>query len=508
MNIKNSIVLTVCIFSATALVLYLKDNIRDITDILPSSIPSSLDVLKPIDSKSFTIKMDETGFRPQDIEIKQGDTVVFENTGKKPHWPASNIHPSHQIFPEFDPKKEILSEEKWSFTFYKKGEWRFHDHLDPQFSGSIQVQENKKIEDSDANTEVSGEKMTTPENPKNVDAMLAQVNMMQIAKKDDELRIWLKRAGAKKVMDKLLKDSDGGATVDCHQESHAVGRIGYELYGPSVFLDGTAACHSGYYHGAMETFLKEKGTQNLAESVAEVCNKFPTSFGIFECLHGVGHGVVAYQDYDLPKALETCGMLKTDYDRNSCYGGTFMENVVAAQGMGAIVGHGTKWANNIEPHFPCNKINQEFNIQYQCYQMQTSWMLTIYGYDFAKVALECLKARADMILVCFKSFGRDAAGHTLRNPQKIVELCAKVPHETADYYEQCIIGAVNVIIDFWGDGLKQQATDLCKLVDGKGKKICYSTIAWRINDIFTAKESKKYVCETFEDGYRNLCTVN
>lgn len=476
---------------------------------MSDTVPSPFDVLKPSESptgKVVAIAMNENGFVPKDVEIMQGDTVVFENTGKKPHWPASNIHPSHQIFPEFDPNKGIPAGEKWSFTFYKAGEWRFHDHLDPEFSGSVRVNGDQNAGKA---VYISREtpKMTAPENIKNADVMLASANMMQIAKNDDELRVWLKRAGAKKVMDKLLKDSGGGATVDCHQESHAVGRIGYELYGSSVFLDGTAACHSGYYHGAMETFLKEKGTIHLAKSVAEICNKFPTSFGVFECLHGVGHGVVAYKDYDLPQALETCEQLETDYDRNSCYGGAFMENVVAAQGMGATKGHETKWANKVDPLFPCNGISQDYNIQYQCYQMQTSWMLTIYGYNFSKVVSECLKARLDMVSVCFKSYGRDAAGHTLRNPQKIVELCAKVSREK-NYYEECVVGAVNVIIDFWGGGLKAQATDLCKVVEESGKKICYSTVAWRLNDIFSSAGDKQYVCGTFEEGYESLCKVN
>lgn len=39
------------------------------------------------------------------------------------------------------------------------------------------------------------------------------------------------------------------------------------------------------------------------------------------------------------------------------------------------------------------------------------------------------------------------AGQSLRDPQKTVALCAKV---TGKYYNDCITGAVNIIIDFWG----------------------------------------------------------
>src|SRR5690348_17056124 len=86
-----------------------------------------------------TIHMDEKGFSSTDITIKQGEKVEFENTGKKDHWPASNIHPTHTVYSEFDPKRGIKPGETWSFVFEKEGAWRFHDHLFPQFTGTITV---------------------------------------------------------------------------------------------------------------------------------------------------------------------------------------------------------------------------------------------------------------------------------------------------------------------------------------------------------------------------------
>ncbi|MBI3534068.1 MAG: hypothetical protein HY072_01075 [Deltaproteobacteria bacterium] len=453
-------------------------------------------------SRETVIKMTDNGFIPKDIIIQQGNTVTFENVGNNKHWPASNIHPTHQIYHEFDSKHGILSGERWSFTFNKAGEWRMHDHLYPEFSGFIVVNV-KKGEKTTSMVEVK--RLKNPVVSKNIDIMLLEVNMMKIAKDDNDLRTWLKLAGAKKIMDKVLTDAGGGSVVDCHRESHAVGRIAYELYGPTVFQYGSAACHSGYYHGAMETFLKEKGTQDLSRKIMEICNSFPTSFGVFECLHGVGHGVMAYQDYDLPKSLKVCGTLETSYQQSSCYGGVFMENVVAGQGVGAVKGHDTKWVNRQDPSFPCNAIDQDYTVQYQCYQMQTSWMLTIGGQNFDKVSSECLNIRSDMVSVCYKSLGRDAAGNTLRNPQKIIEICGKVPQKE-DYYNQCISGAVNVIIDFWGESLKNQASDLCKLVPREsGKSTCYSVLASRLQDIFRQFSEREAVCSTFEASYRNLC---
>jgi len=331
--------------------------------------------------------------------------------------------------------------------------------------------------------------------------------MFSVVKNHDQLGDLLSNVRPKYAMEKLLKDSGGGSTIDCHQQAHAMGRVAYELYGALAFKDGTSACHSGYYHGAMEVLLKEHGTLHLAKTIQDICSSFATSFGQFECLHGVGHGLMAFADYDLPRALDTCGLLGTDYDKSSCYGGAFMENVVAGQGTGALADHQTQWVNRKDALFPCNNISQDYNIQYQCYQMQTSWMLTIYNYDFDRVRQECMKAPKNMLAVCFKSYGRDAAGNSLRDPQKIINICNNVV-DNNEYYDQCIIGALNVIVDFWGDGLSDQASQLCKLTTQHEKIFCYNVLNSRLHDVFQTPAQRATICNSFESQYQYICKQN
>ncbi len=78
-------------------------------------------------------------YTPSDLDIKVGDTVEFQNKSDKPFWPASNIHPTHGIYPDFDPKDAVMGGENWSFTFDKAGNWRYHDHLYPYMVGVITV---------------------------------------------------------------------------------------------------------------------------------------------------------------------------------------------------------------------------------------------------------------------------------------------------------------------------------------------------------------------------------
>ena len=111
-----------------------------------------------------------------------------------------------------------------------------------------------------------------------------------------------------------------------------------------------------------------------------------------------------------------------------------------------------------------------------------------------------------MIPVCFKSFGRDAAGHTLRNPVRMLELCDKTP-KSSDYFNQCIIGGLNVIVDFWGARLENKASEFCKIVPEYSKQTCYSTLSGRLMDVFRTSAERKPICDTFEQKYQTLCAT-
>ena len=92
-------------------------------------------------SSSTQVEVANTSFSPQSLKIKKNETVTWMNKSDEPIWPASNIHPTHQILPEFDPKRPIKSQDSWSFTFEKIGVWRYHDHLAPQKTGMVEVVE-------------------------------------------------------------------------------------------------------------------------------------------------------------------------------------------------------------------------------------------------------------------------------------------------------------------------------------------------------------------------------
>ena len=89
-----------------------------------------------------TVNLKDVSFDPPSLDIKQCTKVTFKNVDVKEHWPASDFHPTHGIYPEFDPLKGVEAQGEWSFIFDRLGSWKYHDHLNPQVHGVVNVEKN------------------------------------------------------------------------------------------------------------------------------------------------------------------------------------------------------------------------------------------------------------------------------------------------------------------------------------------------------------------------------
>lgn len=93
----------------------------------------------PSEDGTYHMVLEENGYNPKQLVIPKGSTVVFSTTRGRFHWPASNLHPNHEIYSEFDPKEPVPPEEAWSFTFDRAGSWNLHDHLRSYYRARIEV---------------------------------------------------------------------------------------------------------------------------------------------------------------------------------------------------------------------------------------------------------------------------------------------------------------------------------------------------------------------------------
>ena len=92
------------------------------------------------DAATHVVSYTESGFDPTSLEIHLGDTVRWVNQGDKLMWVASDIHPTHKLFPEFDHKRAVGSGSFYEFTFEKLGDWTYHNHVSANHLGTITVE--------------------------------------------------------------------------------------------------------------------------------------------------------------------------------------------------------------------------------------------------------------------------------------------------------------------------------------------------------------------------------
>jgi plastocyanin len=100
------------------------------------------------------VEMNGNSFSPEILKINVGETVQFKSVGSRPMWPATNLHPTHELYPGssinkcnsndkeniFDSCGGVNIGRTFSFTFTETGEWSYHDHTRPSIKGTIIVE--------------------------------------------------------------------------------------------------------------------------------------------------------------------------------------------------------------------------------------------------------------------------------------------------------------------------------------------------------------------------------
>ena len=310
----------------------------------------------------------------------------------------------------------------------------------------------------------------------------------------------VKKFGPKKTVQ--LLNNLSAKFGSCHATAHQAGRYAYEIYNEESFKLCSGECHSGCYHGATEAYFKDHGTANLSENLNLLCSSELNGFFAHQCIHGIGHGLMAWTNYDLPEALKSCNLLSQRQD--SCWTGVFMENIVGGLSKtdidkGGDFDHFTKYLND-DPQYPCAIVEDKYKPS--CYFLQTSRMMQLFRSDFKKIAEACLKTEKPYQQSCFDSMGRDVGGVHPHNAKGSITACANAPKGT--YRLGCLMGAVQD--SMWDPTGQDDALTFCKLLTGKEEKdACYNTIFSRAKEIFTSVDDLKKFCSKSENQYQDKC---
>jgi len=317
--------------------------------------------------------------------------------------------------------------------------------------------------------------------------------------------------------------------TDMHLLGHVVGDVLYKQQG----VKGISVCTQNFRNACSHTIVvglfMDKGETALSE-IIDACRQAPGGIGAYGlCFHGLGHGILAYTDYDLRKAIEICektGDIK-NHNREpvECISGTVME----------IIGGGfhdrrlweeqsKKYLTSDNPLSPCDSGFMPDVARSQCYVYLTPRLFKLAGANLARPTPEDFKKAFPLCNQisnttnrnsCYGGFGKEfvvlAKGRDIRNIEqmsdielgKIYEWCMLA--DTKEGGIACILYATNSI--FWGGENKPNvAIKFCSLIKEKDtNQVCFSNLIGAFGFYIKDKDYREKFCKELPNLYHEEC---
>ena len=321
-----------------------------------------------------------------------------------------------------------------------------------------------------------------------------------------------------------------------HDYSHV---IGISAWTPDkdvgqVYLQCNELYQSGCYHGVIQAFFGYYGTDSAR--VVALCHDTrdiaSNGFLRFQCVHGIGHGLVQTYSMNLPHALAGCDMLGNAWDSESCYGGAFMEFIVGGRGQShhphttpkaagdsaggaepAGMDHGAmdhaRMVADTWPAFaarrpsdllyPCSVLGDRY--QRACYQMQAGLVAEVTGLDFARIAAVCDTAPEAWRRACYQGIGTYVSGVTVRDPVESIRMCSL---GSPRYRPWCFVGLVKNFIDVTAN--TDDGVVLCKRLGPEDiATSCYVAVGEEAAVLYPAMDRREAACAKSESKYQEAC---
>jgi hypothetical protein len=284
------------------------------------------------------------------------------------------------------------------------------------------------------------------------------------------------------ILERLQRERRVDLSVNDHDLAHAVGRETAKNFGsnfesfdlcPTIFNYG---CPHGFFEYVLaRTDTPKEAASSVCETVGGQKNRLLISG--FTCYHGVGHGVMMAEAYDLKASLATCNTLSTPQAAEGCWQGVFMENVNA--GMTDRARRGVFSAQT--PLAPCNTVDERY--KRQCYINHAGWLMRVAQHRVERASGYCLEAAASYRSTCMQSIGlmvtnpvwqATLSPNAGKRPQSAIawELCSRFPSAGRT---DCVTAGVDNLANFDQLNPTRQAA-FCAEVAAALRTACYRQI--------------------------------
>jgi len=292
------------------------------------------------------------------------------------------------------------------------------------------------------------------------------------------------------------------SSYPCHEVAHHLGMWLYGYIGdvPNALKLAKMVCGGAIYHGVIQNYLATEhfGDTDPSDIVFEkICPKIEGhyySIDRWQCLHGLGHGLSVFYDYDVFAAVKICEKLDPGWEQISCSKGVFMQNNV----FNSETGEGT--FDEKDKFFPCNQVEDKWAPS--CYHYHATYILKTNGWELFSSFNDCDKLEKEYIKFCYHGMGRQLTTNVGSDIEKAKAFCSS--GQKIEYHTDCFRGMVMTIVNF--DTNPEPGFNFCKLVPEEFKSDCYDALGRWVIMLHPTEEGRTGECVKAENSeYFDVC---
>lgn len=320
----------------------------------------------------------------------------------------------------------------------------------------------------------------------------------------------------------VLKQSPMPPNIDLHLLGHIVGDILYKQQGVNGIAYCTQDFRNACSHSIVVGTLLEKGPSSFGE-IADLCSQAPGGSGAYTmCYHGLGHGVLAYNEYEFSQAVKMCEKIGEDRVSVECVGGVVMEMIAGVHDREVWQRKVDKYFKKENPLYPCDSAIVPKFAKGICYTYLTPHLFEVAGMDlgnpdpekFSAAFVYCEPLVREDRKACFGGFGKEfvvlakerdiRAIDKMRDDElmKVVSWCGYA--ESDDGKADCIKASVQSL--FWGGENDPKASiRFCDLAEKAGfGEECFSELILAVKYFSSDATARNLICSSF-GARKELC---
>ncbi len=223
---------------------------------------------------------------------------------------------------------------------------------------------------------------------------------------------------------------------DCHPLLHELGHAAYAYYGgyQQAIKYQNDICDSGYTHGVLEQYLSKT---DLQQALKTACSPSASVFDLWQCYHGLGHGIMLVSLENVQKSITTCDTLPTTFSQNACINGVLMQHFVVTDHDGYVP------KVNPTSLLDCRVLAKAYKSD--CYNYAPTAYLTIHAGQYRDALRWCSGAETQFVAVCVGGVGAQAMKENINNAGIAENVCESAAKQ---YANSCVSGAINMFMFF------------------------------------------------------------